>query len=150
MVTVLECLCALNVTSYERLRICVIVFIYHVYKLIVMKVQIIFTFVFNPCYLGKERRQQKITFNMLANHKLPHPFFHDGRTPMSPIDHPKNMEFSFNQNQTPSPNREMEIISNTFYYHPKSPSFEEDSGSTSGIHTIDEEVQSVQFENNVV
>lgn len=99
----------------------------------------------------KDRRQQKSTFSTKTSHKPSHhPFFHDGRTPISPIDHPKKIKFSFDQNPAPSPNREMEIIGNTFYYHPKSPSFEEDSGSTSGIHTIDEEVQSVQFENNVV
>ncbi|XP_076117672.1 protocadherin-9-like [Mytilus galloprovincialis] len=99
---------------------------------------------------GKDRRRQTSNIHLHPNLKSSHPFFHDGRVPISPIDHPKRLKFSFDPNATPSPNKEMEIIGNTFYYHPKSPSFEEDSGSTSGIHTIDEDVHSVHFANNVV
>ena len=94
--------------------------------------------------------------NLHQGTKTSHPFFHDGRAPISPIDHPKRIRFSFDQNPSPSlfdknqsPNLEL-MIGNTSYYHPKSPSFEEDSGSTSGVLTMDEEIHSVHFQNNVV
>ena len=99
---------------------------------------------------GKDRRSRQPThINLQPNVKSSHPFFHDGRAPISPIDHPKRLnKFTFDKNS--SPHDQGLVIGNSFYYHAKSPSFEEDSGSTSGIHTMDEEIHSVQFQNNVV
>lgn len=74
-----------------------------------------------------------------------HTFFPDGREPISPISLPRFTAYppyTSGNNRYPCDNGSAYAVHRplqTFHFGTKSSSFEDDSGSTSGIHTLDEE-----------
>ena len=77
-------------------------------------------------------------------------FFPDGRPPVSPIDHPPSAQiFQYGGGYKFQNSRELRDIPQTFSFGNKSPISEQDSGSTSGIHTM-EEIPTPRLHGNVV